>query len=197
MRTAAPKTSSMCAPVYVPVASRQSGLNVRILPPGERAAAYAQIDPVISRFIADRMVFRKQGRAGDFIYVMIQHVAHVMNKLSKLVRMTLRSTNARRVAAMYEKGARGPARPGRLAAYFSGRILDAYRVLFDANEDAHHQALDAAEAQARGAAQSLARCEEHKKAALEQLDDGLRKVDALRVRHGLRAVPCFQVSRPT
>ena len=71
---------------------------------------------------------------------------------------------------MYEKGARGPARPGRLAAYFSGRILDAYRVLFDANEDAHHKALDAAEAQARGAAQSLARCEEHKKAALEQLE---------------------------
>ena len=78
--------------------------------------------------------------------------------------------DARRVAAMYEKGARGPARPGRLAAYFSGRILDAYRVLFDANEDAHHKALDAAEAQARGAAQSLARCEEHKKAALEQLE---------------------------
>ena len=34
------------------------------------------------------MVFRKQGRAGDFVYVMIQHVARIMKKLGKLVRMT-------------------------------------------------------------------------------------------------------------
>ena len=116
--------------------------------------------------------FDQSAKACDALCARL-HDAEIAPKLGSAATATRTpppAFDARRVAAMYEKGARGPARPGRLAAYFSGRILDAYRVLFDANEDAHHKALDAAEAQARGAAQSLARCEEHKKAALEQLE---------------------------
>ena len=78
--------------------------------------------------------------------------------------------DARRVAAMYEKSALGPARHARLADYMKGRVLDAYRVLFDASDDAHHAALEETEARAREAGQSLARCEEHRKAALAQLE---------------------------